>query len=126
MPSLAAFIWHGNKEARVPGAGFGGQVPALIFKVFMDAALEGVPPEPLPDKGPTCDREGTSITEFGRGVKPEPRSGGGTTQETVPIPQTTPTLPTWTPATASRPPTITVPTISEPTTTPPTEPPPGP
>ena len=23
VPQLAAFIWHGNKEARVPGAGFG-------------------------------------------------------------------------------------------------------
>ena len=40
-PQLAAFVWHGNKEARVPGAGFGGEVPASIFKGFMDAALEG-------------------------------------------------------------------------------------
>src|SRR5205823_3318120 len=26
-PQLAAFIWHGNLTRRVPGAGFGGQIP---------------------------------------------------------------------------------------------------
>ena len=76
-----------------PAPGSAARSPRTIFKAFMDAALEGVPPEPFPDKGPTCDREGTSITEFGRGVKPVPRSGGSA-PPVAEIPQTVPTLPT--------------------------------
>jgi len=67
-PQLAAFIWHGNALARVPGAGFGGQIPARIFKKFMDAALFGQPFVDFPAPGPTCDRPGVSISENGRGV----------------------------------------------------------
>jgi membrane peptidoglycan carboxypeptidase len=40
-PQRAAFVWHGNATAQVPGAGFGGDVPARIFKRFMDEALAG-------------------------------------------------------------------------------------
>src|SRR4029077_19016482 len=47
-PQLAAFVWHGNADARVPGAGFGGDVPARIFKQFMDEALGKSPPPPVP------------------------------------------------------------------------------
>ena len=55
-PQLAAFVWHGNATARVPGAGFGGQIPARIFKAFMDSALEGQPALPLPAPGAACAR----------------------------------------------------------------------
>jgi penicillin-binding protein 1A len=115
VPQLAAFIWHGNKEARVPGAGFGGQVPARIFKAFMDQALADLPPEPFPAPGPYCDREGSTITEAGRGVKPVSRGSTGTTPTTVVTPEVTPTVPTV--------PQITVPT-QPPTTAPPTTLPP--
>jgi penicillin-binding protein 1A len=125
VPQLAAFIWHGNKEARVPGAGFGGQVPARIFKAFMDAALAGVAPEPFPAPGPTCDREGSTITEFGRGVKPVPNEGGPTVDTT---PQTAPptvprTVPRTTPATQAPPTTQPPPpTTQAPPTTQPADP----
>jgi len=67
-PQLAAFIWHGNALAQVPGAGFGGQIPARIFKRFMDTALFGQPVVDFPAPGRACDRPGVSISENGRGV----------------------------------------------------------
>ena len=115
VPQLAAFIWHGNKEARVPGAGFGGQVPARIFKAFMDAALEGQPSEPFPDPGPVCDREGSTITEAGRGVKPVADETVDTTPTTLLTPTTTPRTQ---PKTVTTKPPVTVPTLP-PTTEPP-------
>ena len=66
MPGqLATFIWHGNATARVPGAGFGGEIPARIFHAFMQDALTG-PDTPLPAPGPSCARAGQFITENGR------------------------------------------------------------
>jgi len=65
-PGLVAFTWHGNAQARIPGAGFGGQIPARISKIFMDRALTGVAVEPLPAPGATCARKGAFITEKGR------------------------------------------------------------
>jgi penicillin-binding protein 1A len=67
-PQLAAFIWHGNAQAQVPGAGFGGQIPARIFKAFMDAAMAFYPPLDFPAPGPACDRPGAFVSEKGRGV----------------------------------------------------------
>jgi membrane peptidoglycan carboxypeptidase len=71
-PQLAAFVWHGNINARVPGAGFGGQIPARIFKAFMDRTLAGHPTVPFPPPGPTCEREGKTISELGRTDVPLP------------------------------------------------------
>jgi hypothetical protein len=66
MPGqLATFIWHGNATARVPGAGFGGEIPARIFHAFMQDALTG-PDTPLPAPGPACARAAQFITENGR------------------------------------------------------------
>jgi membrane peptidoglycan carboxypeptidase len=59
-------VWHGNATARTPGAGFGGQIPARIFKAFMDSALEGQPALPFPAPGPACARSAAFITENGR------------------------------------------------------------
>jgi penicillin-binding protein 1A len=109
-PQLAAFIWHGNALARVPGAGFGGQIPARIFKKFMDAALFGLPVVDFPPAGPTCDRAGAAISENGRGV-PGSRSSGGTATTVptaptaAPTAPTAPTVPPTTPVTAAPPPT---------------------
>ena len=65
-PTLVSFVWHGNATARIPGAGFGGQIPARISKRYMDAALEGVPAQTLPAPGPACARKGAFILETGR------------------------------------------------------------
>jgi penicillin-binding protein 1A len=65
-PQLATFVWHGNAEARVPGAGFGGQIPARIWKRYMDAAHDGLPVAQFPAPGPVCARPGAAITENGR------------------------------------------------------------
>jgi penicillin-binding protein 1A len=104
-PQLAAFVWHGHALARVEGAGFGGQVPARIWKRFMDAALYLQPNLPLPDPGPYCDRPGARVSEKGRGLP-------GSAQRTAP-PTTTP-------------PTVVVPPPTTPPTTPPVIEVPGP
>jgi len=65
-PNLVAFTWHGNAEARIPGAGFGGEIPARISKLYMDAALASTPATPFPAPGPECARKGAYITEHGR------------------------------------------------------------
>jgi len=73
-PQLAAFVWHGNALAQVPGAGFGGQIPARIFRSFMERALFIEPIIEFPDPGPACDRDGKYVSEKGRGVAPPPTS----------------------------------------------------
>jgi penicillin-binding protein 1A len=65
-PSLVAFTWHGNAAGRIPGAGFGGQIPARISKLYMDAALAFSPNEPFPAPPWSCAKEGEYISEFGR------------------------------------------------------------
>jgi penicillin-binding protein 1A len=60
-PQLATFVWHGHASGRVPGAGFGGQIPARIFQDFMSRALDGTPPEAFPEPGPVCARAGKTI-----------------------------------------------------------------
>jgi membrane peptidoglycan carboxypeptidase len=91
-PQLAAFVWHGNASARVPGAGFGGQIPARIFKAFMSRALQDTAPEAFPDPGPACNRPGKTITPTGR-VSPPPEVPT-TTVEVAPVepapPESTP------------------------------------
>ena len=98
-PQLATFVWHGNASGRVPGAGYGGEIPARIFQAFMSRALQDTEPEPFPDPGPVCDRPSKTITNAGRvnqqPVEPE-------TTEEPPAPPPTPT-----PTTASPPPVTT-------------------
>ena len=108
-PQLATFIWHGNALARVPGAGFGGQIPARIFKAYMDAALEGQPAEAFPAPGPACARKGAFITELGRVASMNGLFPGETVPSTTPpsvvintTTSTTPiTLPTSTTSTTA-------------------------
>ena len=112
-PGLVAFTWHGNAEARIPGAGFGGQIPARISKIFMDSVLTGTPVEPFPDPGPACARKGAFITESGRaGTAP-----GLVPGETVPT-LTPPSVVVQPPVTQA-----TTPTTRRPPTTFPTSPP---
>jgi membrane peptidoglycan carboxypeptidase len=79
-PSLVAFTWHGNAQGRIPGAGFGGQIPARISKIYMDAALQYTPPNAFPAAGPTCTRKGAYISEHGRAAT----TPGAFPSETVP------------------------------------------
>jgi penicillin-binding protein 1A len=109
-PQLAAFIWHGNANGRVPGAGFGGDVPARIFKRFMGEALAGAPVLQFPDPGPICARPPT---------QPVIDESPGQPQPPAP-PQAAPRAPAPTTSRPTTPPTV------PPTTTPPTTPPTAP
>jgi membrane peptidoglycan carboxypeptidase len=106
---LVAFVWYGDKDANIPGAGFGGQKPAMMWKAFMDAELAGAPQVPLPDPGPVCSRPGRAISDSGqvsgapaqhavpRPVIPSiPFSPGAPTPSTAPA--TAPPAPTAAPA----------------------------
>jgi penicillin-binding protein 1A len=98
-PQLAVFIWHGYPLAQVPGAGFGGQVPARIFKEFMDTALTFSPPADFPPPGPVCDRPGVYVSEKGRGVEQPRSSRPSTTTPTSPAVVVTPPTAPATPPT---------------------------
>ena len=109
-PQLATFIWHGSPVGRIPGAGFGGNIPAGIFRNFMNAALTGSPVVQFPPQGPFCSRSAAFITEFGRvstlnGLLPGQTS---TTPPTVIIAPTTAA-----PATAPPPPPTTTTTADD-------------
>ena len=64
-PSLVAFTWHGNAAGRIPGAGFGGQIPARISKLYMDAALQSTSPSAFPAPGPSCRARARSSPRTG-------------------------------------------------------------
>ena len=138
-PQLAAFVWHGNITARVPGAGFGGQIPARIFKAFMDRTLAGQPSLPFPPPGPTCEREGKTITELGRTDVPlAPEAPPMPEPEVLPVPTPTPRAPSGSGNSnsnnsgnnnrsgggGSSSPQPTAPPTAPPTSPPPTDPPP--
>jgi penicillin-binding protein 1A len=97
-PTLVDFVWHGNATARIPGAGFGGQIPARISKLFMDAALANQPAAEFPPAGPDCARAGAAITTAGRG-------GSASLNSTLPtlVPPSIVINPTTTSSTTTRP-----------------------
>ncbi len=71
-PQLATVVWYGASTGRVPGAGFGGQTPATIWKAFMDAQLAGQPDIPFAQPGGPCAAPGAQITPGGREPLPPP------------------------------------------------------
>jgi penicillin-binding protein 1A len=81
-PNLVDFVWHGNANGRIPGAGFGGEIPARISKLYMDAALAYTPAAAFPTPGPDCVRKGAYITEHGR-VAVAPGNFPGETPSTL-------------------------------------------
>jgi membrane peptidoglycan carboxypeptidase len=101
---LAAFVWHGEPNANVPGAGFGGQIPATIWNRFMNAALAGQPDVRFPAPDQRCNAPGRYVNpEGGRadlgGLVPPPAPS--TPPPTVvvtprpdPVPAPAPTSPT--------------------------------
>ncbi len=111
-PTLVDFVWHGNATARIPGAGFGGQIPARISKRYLDAALAGVPAQPFPAPGPACARKGAFITDTGRSATDNGLLPGADTVPTGPPPSVV-----IVPPTTKKPPATTLPTLPATTTT---------
>jgi membrane peptidoglycan carboxypeptidase len=64
-PALATAVWYGYRPKATPGAGFGGDSAAPIFRAFMAGALAGKPDSPLPDPGPVCARPGEFVNPDG-------------------------------------------------------------
>jgi membrane peptidoglycan carboxypeptidase len=60
-PDLVSYVWHGDPDADVPGAGFGGERPASIWNDFMKRALGTQPGELFPSPGPACDAPGKLV-----------------------------------------------------------------
>ena len=120
-PKLVAAVWHGNPAGRVPGAGFGGQIPATIFRKFMTAQLTGIDPEDWPGPPGWCNAPGQYLSEGGRTSVPdgfEVRDG-----KLVPVTLPPPTVEVNGPpvtTTVTRPSVTTPPTTGPPVTTPPT------
>ncbi len=100
-PQLATAVWFGNRTGNVPGAGFGGDSSAPIFRAFMDQALDGLPDVGLPPLGPVCARQSAFVDENGG------RSG------TAPV--ITAPAPPATPSTLVRPPVTVPPAVTNPT-----------
>jgi membrane peptidoglycan carboxypeptidase len=65
-PHIAAHVWYGSPVADISGAGFGGQVPARIWKGFMDQFHAGRPAVPFTPPGPNCNAPGGLVTDLGR------------------------------------------------------------
>jgi len=65
-PQLSATVWHGASSGTVPGAGFGGEIPARIWQAFMSAQLAGQPSAPFPRPGSACNEPGQLVFDFGR------------------------------------------------------------
>jgi membrane peptidoglycan carboxypeptidase len=89
-PDLVSYVWHGDPDADVPGAGFGGERPASIWNDFMNRALGTRPDNRFPAPGPACDAPGKFIdpilgqtTDLPRPTPREP----GTTKPPEPDPQ---------------------------------------
>jgi penicillin-binding protein 1A len=126
-PKLVAAVWHGNPDARVPGAGYGGQVPASIFRRFMTAQLSGV--DPVGWNGPPawCNAPGQFLSQAGRQSVPsgfEIRDGQLVPATLPPPTAVVNTVPTTRPPTptTTRPPAPTTTAPPAPTTTAPPKP----
>ncbi|HZP29375.1 MAG TPA: hypothetical protein VFC99_10510, partial [Acidimicrobiia bacterium] len=96
---LVAFVWYGDKDTNVPGAGFGGEKPASMWKAFMDAQLAAAPEVQLPPAGPVCARPGATITDTGRDANTPAQSDSNTGAQNPP-----PTVRVNPPAPAPKPP----------------------
>jgi membrane peptidoglycan carboxypeptidase len=84
--NLATAVWFGNRSGNVPGAGFGGDSSAPIFRAFMVDAIAGQPDRAIPPEPPLCNAPGQRVNpDGGRGGIPDltPRTGGVVEQPTV-------------------------------------------
>ena len=110
-PQLATAVWFGNRTGNVPGAGFGGDSAAPIFRSFMDAALDGLPDVGLPPPGPVCARDKAFVDENGGRVITPPIFSPPARPST---PSTEAPPPTRSPAETKPPPDITNPPATAP------------
>jgi penicillin-binding protein 1A len=102
-PALVAAVWHGNPDGRVPGAGFGGQIPASIFRRFMTAQLDGIEPQSWPAPPGWCNAPGQFLTTTGgRAIVPD-----GFVPVTTPPPTAVINRPPTTTPPVTRPPVVT-------------------
>ena len=72
-PQLVAAVWYGDPLQDTPGAGFGGQTPASIWREFMGTYLEDEPVVQWPAPSLNCVARGHRITELGRDEREAPR-----------------------------------------------------
>jgi membrane peptidoglycan carboxypeptidase len=122
---LVAFVWYGDKDANVPGAGFGGDIPATIWRTFMTAQLAGQPVAPLPPPGPVCSRPGSAIDDSG--ARHSGQSSGIDSSGNPLVPTTPPPTVQVNPiTTTTAPAATTAPTTAPAATTAPPAPPGGP
>jgi membrane peptidoglycan carboxypeptidase/cytoskeletal protein CcmA (bactofilin family) len=75
-PQIATVVWYGASTGRVPGAGFGGQTPASIWKAFMDAQLASQPDVPFAPPGGPCAAPGEQVTDAAPPGLPVPGPAG--------------------------------------------------
>jgi membrane peptidoglycan carboxypeptidase len=129
IPQLVAHVWYGSPQGDIPGAGFGGQTPASIWREFMSAYTADKQPAPWPAPSLNCAAKGGRVTDLGRDTSrgaapssPQPQSFP-TDPAPTPAPTPTPTTPPLVPAPLP----TTPPATSPPATSPPaTSPPAGP
>jgi membrane peptidoglycan carboxypeptidase len=92
-PQLATTVWYGASTGRVPGAGFGGQTPAAVWKAFMDAQLAGQPDAPFAPPGGPCAIPGEQVTPGGRQPLPPPPPPPPSPEAPPPLPEPPPPPP---------------------------------
>jgi penicillin-binding protein 1A len=63
--NLATAVWFGNQAGNVPGAGFGGDSAAPIFRAYMQPAIAGQPDRFIPPEGPPCTAPGGEVNPDG-------------------------------------------------------------
>ncbi|HEX5586872.1 MAG TPA: transglycosylase domain-containing protein [Acidimicrobiia bacterium] len=91
---LATSVWFGYRASARPGAGFGGDSAAPIFRDFMSQALDGVPDLGLPAPGPVCARPGAFVNpDGGHGAPPPPVVAPSPTPAPTPTVAQLPTTP---------------------------------
>ncbi len=81
VPQMVAAVWYGAPQGDIPGAGFGGQTPAAIWREFMQAYTADKPVMPWPEPSLNCIAPGGRVTDLGRDTRPPPRPA-----PTVPAP----------------------------------------
>jgi penicillin-binding protein 1A len=95
VPQMVAAVWYGAPEGDIPGAGFGGETPATIWREFMQTYVADKPVMAWPEPSLTCAAPGGRVTELGRDTRPAPRPPPPT--EPAPEAPAPPPLPTPTP-----------------------------
>ncbi|MGQ0802263.1 MAG: transglycosylase domain-containing protein [Actinomycetota bacterium] len=89
VPQLVAHVWYGSPEGDIPGAGFGGQTPASIWREFMSAYTADKPVVPWPAPSLNCVVKGARVTDLGRDTS-RPVSTPAPAPPAFPPPDSTP------------------------------------